>query len=688
MCAPSKRRLVRGVLRCAHTGGIKDPNFDEDTGERMNPDGGTGRAQGIKSNGEDEEIKFSVSPVTDCEKPREAELCRSSEDAEITSHPWKRSCKQAWDSSSEFHQLHPNLVTQETQMTQSNWTCSVSKFKTEGTCPSGSVKDEESCPLGRVTEGSCPLASVKDEGSCPLGPVKDKGSCPSGSVKDEESCPLGRVTEGSCPLASVKDEGSCPSDSVKDEGSCPSGRVRDEGSCTSGSVKDEESCPQGQVKDEGLCPMDSVKDEGTCPLGSVKDEGTCPLGRVKDEGSCPHDHGPSPLHWMWEGFSVDRYAPRRRPEALNDRGSKFNRSGLFQISRQPEGWTGRQQQCKGRPRTVESPKTCRRAPIRQCVSLPCDTKAAARGKEGRAKARGSPAGRQKVVGPEWGACAVGVSLNTSPSNSPRVVMATDRESPAQPQNGCRPKGLQRAPAAYREFLRQYRMILEALPGHCCAREGEGDVQQGFRLRRKTSEVQLKVTKLVEQRHEHIRKTIMEKERKELMEQRKLKKERAKRRKIERQIAARMSVCEMDKWRKNQARERLQCYRKYNREQAAQYQAELREMKERVARAPFLFEQVIQNNVRGTINRLFSKVLQKLQLNEELLCKFSTTDCGSDVSLTELEAETDDWEGVCPLSQGEHQGHAACEEPLNTTGCECNDECSSTYSSRNDPAIDG
>ncbi|XP_067837898.1 testis-specific protein 10-interacting protein-like, partial [Heptranchias perlo] len=134
--------------------------------------------------------------------------------------------------------------------------------------------------------------------------------------------------------------------------------------------------------------------------------------------------------------------------------------------------------------------------------------------------------------------------------------------------------------------------------------------------------------------------MKEKERKELMEQKRLRKQRMRSRKVERQIAARMSAYEMEQSRKRQAQRRLHCFRKQNREQAAQYQAELKQMKERVARAPFLFEQVTQNNVRGTIDRLFSRILQKVQLDEELVCTLSTAGCRDEVEFIELEGEAE------------------------------------------------
>ncbi|XP_072345673.1 testis-specific protein 10-interacting protein-like [Scyliorhinus torazame] len=158
---------------------------------------------------------------------------------------------------------------------------------------------------------------------------------------------------------------------------------------------------------------------------------------------------------------------------------------------------------------------------------------------------------------------------------------------------------------------------------------------------------------------------MEKERQELMEQKKLSRERAKRRKTGRMIAARIAVCEMDKWRRTQARKRLQCYRRCSRLQTAQYQEELREMKERVAQSPFLFEQAIQNNVRGTVNRLFTKVLQSLRLDEELAC--GSGPAGGRTGPQLGEPETGDWEGVRAPSQSERRRfRSACEESSSDT----------------------
>ncbi|XP_041035789.1 uncharacterized protein LOC121272955 [Carcharodon carcharias] len=581
----------------------------------------------MSSNGEDDEIKISVSPVINCKNPCSHELCRGSEGTTITSHSWGRSCKRAWDSSPECNEMHPDLSSLESLF---DWTCSVSRVRTDGT----DLMDKD------VNQGTCPVLKEKGKMPCPLGEVKDQEPCPQSKV----------IGKGLCSLCKINGEGSCPLGKFKDQGSCPLGKFKDQGSWPLGKVTDEESCPWGKVKDKGSCPLGKFKDQRSCLLDQVKAERSCPLG-------------PSPLRWMWEGFSVERYAPRRRPEATTAGGSKVRPGGLFQIGPHSE-------REKQRPGTAETPGACRRAPTPQCASVPCDPQAAVGVSTGPGRA--APAARRQVDESRRRARAA-VSEAAPPGNGVPVTGATGFERPAR----ARPYNCQqRALDACREFLRQYWEVLDATPCRCAGGRGAGDQRRPL-----PGQFQSKVTKLVEQRHELIRKNIMERERQELMEQKKLLKERMKRKKIGRLIAARICVCEMDKWRRTQARKRLQCFRKYNREQAARYQAELREMKERVAQAPFLFEQVIQNNVRGTINRLFSKVLQKVCLDEELVCKLGTADCESETQLIELEAKTGDWEGVCAVSHGEQQCHTAREEPL------CDHDGDSTNGPRTDPAID-
>ncbi|GCC21345.1 hypothetical protein chiPu_0019814 [Chiloscyllium punctatum] len=675
---------------------------------------------GVESNGEDEDdIKVTVSPVTNWENLHSDELYRGQNNVTISSHtcqhPWERSCKQAWDSSHGFDSMHPDSGNLESLV---NRMCPLHRVRTEGECQLGKNEDQGTCRVGKAQDmglylqdmvgdqGTRPLGKVGNKELGPASEVKDQGSCrevnaknqvllPPEMVNGEGSSAVGRVREErSCSLGNVEDEGLGPSSWVEDQGVhslgdsdneelCSSSQDKDQGLCSLGNVKEKESCPSGQVKDQGSCLLDNVKDKEPIPSGWVKDQGACSLGNIKDEGSCPSSQvkgkgscliGPTPLHWMWEGFSVERYAPRRRLAENAGEGSRVKTNGDFQTGPPPEGGSAWRCRQGARPRTAESPGTCRWTEIPHCASFPGRTQAGrteASGQRGRRTGRAPPASRRHLDEPTRGACAA-----PTPGG---VTTATAGRRPAQAQNPpplpprCRAEQPPpRTVKAYREFLRQYRSIVE---------DGRDDKPPT----RDADEFRLKATKLVEQRHQLVRKTIMEKERKERMEQKKLSKERMRRRKLEREIAVRISVYEMDKWRRTQASKKLQSFRKYNREQTVQYQAELREMKERVARSPFLFEQVIQSNVRRTISRLFSKVLQKVRLDEEAMCELSRSDCGTESQLIDLEDENSDCTEVCALRHGQPQHHTSCGEPLDTASCELNLDCDSTSNPRTDPA---
>ncbi|XP_032872431.1 testis-specific protein 10-interacting protein [Amblyraja radiata] len=305
-----------------------------------------------------------------------------------------------------------------------------------------------------------------------------------------------------------------------------------------------------------------------------------PAARSSDWGSGP-GLGPGS---MWDGFSVDRYAPRVRSAA-----------GPPQQHRaaEEEDWGCRP--ARRRPRTAPGGRKIEAGAARRGLVGPV----------ARATGPSAPADDD----------AAAVASFSAPGDDAAVARVTERLSSGR--RGRRRRPCPPAVAAYQRFVEQYRAALGWAAG-----TGQADGDSGLRHRRAASDYEVKATKLVEQRHERIRKNILEKERKEQMEKRRLVNERLKRRALERHIAARMCLHEMEWCRKDQARSRLQSLRSCSREQAAQYQADLQEMKDRVARTPFLFEQVIQNNIRSTIDRLFTRVLERQQLDEGLVLKLS------------------------------------------------------------------
>ncbi|XP_072887279.1 uncharacterized protein [Hemitrygon akajei] len=195
-----------------------------------------------------------------------------------------------------------------------------------------------------------------------------------------------------------------------------------------------------------------------------------------------------------------------------------------------------------------------------------------------------------------------------PSDGVAVAKVTGRKPP--PPGRPKPE-----PAA------ACRQLAEQQHRSALSRAAGGDTNR--RLRRAACDGEVKATKLVEQRHELIRKTLMEKQRRELMQTSRMVNDGLKRRKLGRHIAARICLHQLERDRKSHAGLRLQNLRSRTREQTAQYHAELRAMKERVASAPYLFEQVTQNSIRGTVDRLFSRVLRRLQLDEELVLELCT-----------------------------------------------------------------
>ncbi|XP_078283973.1 uncharacterized protein LOC144609384 [Rhinoraja longicauda] len=346
------------------------------------------------------------------------------------------------------------------------------------------------------------------------------------------------------------------------------------------------------------------------------------------------------LRSMWDGFSVDRYAPRVRSAAGPPQPQ-------HREERDGDGCCLHGRSCRPPRRRPRTAPGGRQSTGRQRSPLPKG------GSRGRGASPGpssppppppppSPRGLVGHVSTATGLSAPGDDAARSTGlSAPGDDVAVARVTDSRPPSGGRrrrrrsPSPCPPAVTAYQRFVEQYRAALGWAAGG-----GLADGDPGLRQRRAAaaaSDYEVKANKLMEQRHERIRNTILEKERKEQMEKRRLVNERLKRRVMERHIAARMCLHEMEWCRKNQAERRLHSLRTCNREQSAQYQADLREMKERVARAPFLFEQVIQNNIRGTIDRLFTRVLQRQQLDEGLVLKLSAlgttaTAGGTDESL--------------------------------------------------------
>ncbi|XP_072101684.1 uncharacterized protein [Mobula birostris] len=352
---------------------------------------------------------------------------------------------------------------------------------------------------------------------------------------------------------------------------------------------------------------------------------------------------------MWDGFSVERYAPRGLPGppppaqegcCLHGRGCRTPRT---------------------RPGTAPAPRTRSEQNVasRQRSSLPEQPRRSGRS---RADAHRPPRSR---VGESGRA-----PREPPPSDGDAVAKVTSRtRPPTWPKPKCPPES---TAACRRLAEQQYRTALSWA--------ADGDTT--LRLRRAACDREVKATKLVEQRHELIRKTLMEKRRRELMEESRRVNDGLKRRKLGRHIAARMGLHEVERLRKGQASLRLQNLRSHTREQTAQYQAELRAMKERVARAPYLFEQVTQNNIRGTVDRLFSRVLRRLQLDEELVLKLGAAGGRGDLRLVDLEDEWEagSWDAAarppssdddrCPLREEPHHkcGYADCAGRQDSAAC--------------------
>ncbi|XP_059811193.1 testis-specific protein 10-interacting protein-like [Hypanus sabinus] len=352
---------------------------------------------------------------------------------------------------------------------------------------------------------------------------------------------------------------------------------------------------------------------------------------------------------MWDGFSVDRYAPRGRPgpPPSAQEGCCLHGPGC----RTP----------RTRPGTAPIPRSRGEQNIRsrQRSSLPEQPRRS--GRSG-ADARHPPRPRVGESGRE-----------PPPSDGVAVAKVTGRRPPP---GRPKPKSPPEPAAACRQLAeQQHRSALSRAAG--------GDTTR--RLRRAACDGEVKATKLVEQRHERIRKTLMEKERRELMETSRMVNDGLKKRKLGRHIAARICLHQVERYRKSHAGLRLQNLRSRTREQTAQYHAELRAMKERVASAPYLFEQVTQDNIRGTVDRLFSRVLRRLQLDEELVLELRAAGGWGDL---EGKSEAGSWDAAarpptsgddrCPLLEqpGHECGYADCAGIPDSAArcvCECGQE---------------
>eukprot|EP00062_Callorhinchus_milii_P027075 gi/632989949/ref/XP_007883921.1/ PREDICTED: testis-specific protein 10-interacting protein-like [Callorhinchus milii] len=381
----------------------------------------------------------------------------------------------------------------------------------------------------------------------------------------------------------------------------------------------------------------------------------------------------SPLHWMWKGFSVDRYAPRADPgskdRAMDGQGKDFSSVEGFDKEgvegTRPEDGTvkgdgeqeaKRKQTGKGLSQGLETSPG--RSPVPRFASLP-----ASRKRSPDKETVGSvPPGQRKE-----GWCLEEFrAKHTDPQALPKAdgdpgLRLEERRKHLTARVGAGKTGEKERPTQGRakkesDFETQPRRFLKQLRGkegpEASSQEPPSSYPTGeatktsprSRLRPAPSVGIGKITKLVELRQEFLRKNLEETERKKQEERERAKKEQVKRRKLQREIAARIAFSETQKNKKNRAKTQLQIFRKRDREQAAQYRAELKEMKARVSKYPFLFEKVAQRDAQVNATRIFTNLLKGLNLDVELVTRLAQSEPGDPGSqVIDLEWDAGDQE---------------------------------------------
>ncbi|XP_037760497.2 testis-specific protein 10-interacting protein [Chelonia mydas] len=130
------------------------------------------------------------------------------------------------------------------------------------------------------------------------------------------------------------------------------------------------------------------------------------------------------------------------------------------------------------------------------------------------------------------------------------------------------------------------------------------------------------TRASDKRQEATRLLLLEWERREQQEKRRAEQRRVKQQQVQREVAKCLAAYSPPGSLAQTTQRKREELRRLEQQRMAEYDAQLREIQERVESRPYLFERVMQTNARLAVERRFSQVLAALGIDEGLLWRHS------------------------------------------------------------------
>ncbi|XP_042706172.2 testis-specific protein 10-interacting protein, partial [Chrysemys picta bellii] len=126
------------------------------------------------------------------------------------------------------------------------------------------------------------------------------------------------------------------------------------------------------------------------------------------------------------------------------------------------------------------------------------------------------------------------------------------------------------------------------------------------------------TRASDKRQEATRLLLLEWERREKQEKRRAEQRRVKQQQVQREVAKCLAAYSPPGSLAQTTQRKREELRRLEQQRMTEYDAQLREIQERVESRPYLFERVMQTNARLAVERRFSQVLAALGIDERLL----------------------------------------------------------------------